>query len=569
MIKHRWIAILLVVFLGALLVGNTRYRSGQPPQTDTIDQPHDTLEVGIPPSGPCAPCHVGHGEIPDSLLTESWVSYSICKSCHYEGGPARNADVHGVNVVQPDTMWCPVCHNPHQHQDVFMSYYIKEDVVTPNSGIHEVVFADSFDFVHVDYTGICQVCHTQTIHHRNDGGAPTQSHYDTLSCLTCHPHVGGFAVACDGCHEYPPSTGTHLAHFNPDRGTSDYGDTRITEDFVQAGDSVYVFGCGNCHPVDVSHHINNVPNSGGGEAEVLFYDSNAPTSSLKELHPDSASYIPGSTVYTDARGYSYTLGECQNIYCHSTGRVASVREYSNMEWGGTFPGNESRCAQCHQTPPDYDNGSGVDNANAHYLYEIWNNRWPGGHVLGIHWEHDATLVANSTATLLDCNICHYATTTFCGDTYLYDPDPQGATCSSSSCHTALTDPPSNSPGLITNTAVHVNGDRDVVFSTEEYRTASTLSIVPTGWIRTPNYDYTLELPNTGYDPVTKTCTNAPCHLDQTSVAWGQVSGSGSGGWMCAGSCHNVDAIMAAGHPDLSNQGEMDEEGCLQCHMLHE
>jgi len=42
------------------------------------------------------------------------------------------------------------------------------------------------------YDGICEVCHTQTSHHRNDGSAPEQSHNDGTRCTACHTHANGF-----------------------------------------------------------------------------------------------------------------------------------------------------------------------------------------------------------------------------------------------------------------------------------------------------------------------------------------------------------------------------------------
>ena len=43
------------------------------------------------------------------------------------------------------------------------------------------------------YDGICEVCHTMTNHHQNDGTAPGgQSHHDGENCTDCHFHIDGF-----------------------------------------------------------------------------------------------------------------------------------------------------------------------------------------------------------------------------------------------------------------------------------------------------------------------------------------------------------------------------------------
>jgi predicted CxxxxCH...CXXCH cytochrome family protein len=44
----------------------------------------------------------------------------------------------------------------------------------------------------------------------------------------------------------------------------------------------------------------------------------------------------------------------------------------------------------------------------------------------------------------------------------------------------------------------------------------------------------MHLGSLAYDPATKTCTNASCHLAQTSVTWG-----GPTGWSACGYCHGM------------------------------
>lgn len=58
------------------------------------------------------------------------------------------------------------------------------------------------------YTGICEVCHERTDHHRFDGTAPVMPHYNAQRCTSCHLHKAGFkpgesegGVDCSGCHQ--------------------------------------------------------------------------------------------------------------------------------------------------------------------------------------------------------------------------------------------------------------------------------------------------------------------------------------------------------------------------------
>jgi hypothetical protein len=64
------------------------------------------------------------------------------------------------------------------------------------------------DSGHSSSTGVCEVCHSQTSHHRYDNTANGANHKGTLNCTSCHLHSTGFkkqgespgGSACDGCH---------------------------------------------------------------------------------------------------------------------------------------------------------------------------------------------------------------------------------------------------------------------------------------------------------------------------------------------------------------------------------
>ncbi len=119
---------------------------------------------------------------------------------------------------------CLVCHSSH---DVTNIYLVNDTIQTPNSGPMEVIFktlgigdpyndpdptvgdptsgvmADATDGVS---TGVCEVCHTTTVHHRNDGSQLPDSHHDGEDCTQCHVHTDGFkggesggGLACS-CH---------------------------------------------------------------------------------------------------------------------------------------------------------------------------------------------------------------------------------------------------------------------------------------------------------------------------------------------------------------------------------
>jgi predicted CXXCH cytochrome family protein len=42
------------------------------------------------------------------------------------------------------------------------------------------------------FDGPCEVCHTQTTHHRNDGSEPSPGHNNGRRCTDCHGHIDNF-----------------------------------------------------------------------------------------------------------------------------------------------------------------------------------------------------------------------------------------------------------------------------------------------------------------------------------------------------------------------------------------
>jgi len=82
------------------------------------------------------------------------------------------------------------------------------------------------------YNGVCEICHTQTLYHRNNGSG--NPHYPAVRCNICHfhmngfadsDHTGGFGSDCDDCHghddgwaggSYFGTTGSHSTHTEND-----------------------------------------------------------------------------------------------------------------------------------------------------------------------------------------------------------------------------------------------------------------------------------------------------------------------------------------------------------------
>ena len=144
-------------------------------------------------------------------------------------------------IANHQTFECLTCHMPHGTTNIYM---VRDTIQTPNSGNLEVVFktlgigdsfndpdpspgdptsgvmADSTDGV---FTGVCEVCHTTTGHHRNDGSQPPPNHNDAVDCTSCHPHEAGFAVSGGGESSGGQACSCHGSIFNPmNSSTSSY-----------------------------------------------------------------------------------------------------------------------------------------------------------------------------------------------------------------------------------------------------------------------------------------------------------------------------------------------------------
>jgi predicted CxxxxCH...CXXCH cytochrome family protein len=446
----------------------------------------------------------------------------------YGFGSAQNVVSHSSNTVGTTYgNWdidCTVCHNPHsQEQDnkyktsygkLIKRFICFDNQATGGSTLETIQFTSnegpgSFADGAPYNENICETCHTLTNHHRNDGLAPgdldeTSSyvgHEDENDCAFCHPHSQGFKPDCGGCHDVPPPTGTHLVHYGGTPEQAGYGNTQITQD-LSAQETVYIMNCGNCHPMDPASHMNSVPNSGGGSAEIELYNPSAPAGSLKAMNPPTAAYTPGGTVFTDASGLDYTQGTCSNVYCHSYTEfstsgpvpfptvppyypplvydppwetlIVKTTQYQSPTWGADTLG----CDGCHGNPittayPTVSAGAGDSHSWIDDFGDVDLHTWNMGYAP------------------LQCNTCHNDTVVL---ETTYTRDGPGLT--------VFDDVP------IDNTATHINGEVNIAFTPFPI-------LYPTS-----GGDVYHDLSTATFDPLTSTCFNVACHDKQTEVKWG-------------------------------------------------
>lgn len=367
-----------------------------------------------------------------------------------------------------------------------------------------------------------------------------QTKAEDCDCGSCHgadQHSGDSNwQGCSGCHDSPPQTGTHLVHYNSDpiKGLV-YGDIALSS----VADA-YKFGCGNCHPLDNTFHMDNI-------LQVELYNTESPEGSIKSLNPAGAEYTAGPQVTTYAHkiaggpDFSYSNGTCSNVYCHSyndwttplpqyttllecTGNgftwtdgacygvptpwtpaeadwpvpsnTVTTRHYRTQTWGG----GPLTCSGCHANSPytaypTNDGGAGDSHS--------WIDQ------NGLNNLHMNNMTLDRFHEPINCRICHNDT--------IADPSPVSTDWISTffdyegtiyASYTGWYDYPFPTFGdvAIDDFSKHVNGTVNVAFdeinSVEYSPTAIHIQTVA------------------AYEPSTKTCSNVSCHKKEAEVTWG-------------------------------------------------
>jgi hypothetical protein len=267
----------------------------------------------------CQRCHADSSDPSDPLNGTIKDQYPLDPPYGYGTAPVVN--MHSSSVVGTKygnwtmgTQGCVVCHNPHsQEQDsnygTSYGQYIKNYICfdNPVSGldIGELVeftidsgpgsFADgppnqlpnppepglNYPGYPLEIKNVCEICHSLTNHHRNDGQAPGDldgnsnyvGHYDGARCVDCHPHIDGFAPTggtaqnphntdffnsnCQLCHieiggvldfsAEIPDLNCQRCHGERDAHTSDPGRNEFA-----SGNHTYDIMCVDCHDPMVS-----------------------------------------------------------------------------------------------------------------------------------------------------------------------------------------------------------------------------------------------------------------------------------------------------------------------------
>jgi predicted CxxxxCH...CXXCH cytochrome family protein len=231
------------------------------------------------------------------------------------------------------------------------------------------------------YDGICEVCHTQTMFHRNNA---TGDHVHQLSngCTGCHTHADGFAPSCSSCHGYPPVDASTLVDNvlrPPGTGSATAGQHDLHVNTLS-------LDCDICHNGSVgtgAEHDNGLTITLGfslfGGSGSGGYDGGNYDGQLAAAVPNGYNTSEASTTVTFPATGSKT---CDSIYCHSniqnqSDGGATAITYAQPVWDGSV-----QCGECHKADGTSGLGTLMDS--------------------GTHTRH----VGGGGNYSFDCNRCH-------------------------------------------------------------------------------------------------------------------------------------------------------------------
>jgi len=282
---------------------------------------------------------------------------------------------------------------------------------------------NSFSDGDTTYDGICEVCHTQTTHFRNDGSVEDQLHENVgfparTKCTRCHSHKNGFmhgsgSIGCSECHgheegsnydldmQFPNdeldgqsmgagSTWSHSTHTeNDNTGHSDQMGPMKDD-----GGVLKPIYCDTCHDITSMPLFKNQDGSGGH--------------SLAETDICDNCHSPGGT-YNGVNSVDNSVGAKDNWH---TGVYNEDRTLQTRK--------EKWCAGCHDEQPSNSqvDGSGVAAPNVigdedgGYTYGTGWGFYKTGHGLaaGEAYPSKGGLIEppliNGAARPVECDSCH-------------------------------------------------------------------------------------------------------------------------------------------------------------------
>jgi len=400
----------------------------------------DVSTPGMPPikagKVECTTCHGVHGAdsgganggAGDGMLLRGPNDGTFCQVCHSEhsnhtpGGP-----------WQPT---CTDCHDLHDPDNTNLSL-IAAVLRNQTLGVDKpVVFtartgANSFDDGDpAANDGICQVCHTATNYHKQDGSGV--SHNDGTDCTSCHPHSAGFMPTggdCTSCHSAPQDNGDGVP---PGGRRAVVGEFSLASHHVQ-GAPLENDDCLACH--DMGQHqrgqvrLKNVDDPANPAAVVVLDgDPSVDATEAAKLEPfclachdsdaaggqapfsdglmppvvDATLWNDGSHNQGGAAGSMTCFGDGETFGCHSTGHgsakqnlLAPADASQAPVAGDPLREEEGMCYTCHDAngPASTDLESQFASAYRHNVSSLDQQDGSRVECTQCHEPHTATATA--------------------------------------------------------------------------------------------------------------------------------------------------------------------------------
>jgi predicted CxxxxCH...CXXCH cytochrome family protein len=474
--------------------------------------------------------NLGSNAAGDGFLLRRTRGSQLCIDCHNLATHSSQSTGDGYGNW---AIGCTVCHTPHRTTNISL---IRQQIETPKSGVRSVRFesttgavadssaAGAASYVNEDNAtqadGPCQVCHTRTkssggaARWRNDpAGGNADTHHtssSTSGCTGCHTHAAGFSGAggaCNSCHFAPPAVGKHGSHDEVGSLPDDYANLIPTTTSGQYG-----FACAKCHSSNPNDHF---PAESAPYTVDISFDATAdPKNPSGAYAPDGPSQATDPGVNGD--GWYWSDGSCSNLYCHSNaGPIGSGAQNSNatVTWDQAAALD---CASCHDTQGRTDSTQTADLSTAH-----------GKHIQSTSGE--------TGSYAFTCDECHAAT---------IRDNPN--------------DPWNLAAADLTDKREHVDGAKDVLFST----TATPGGIDQSGGSYSEGPGYS--------------CSGTYCHSPGNKTSGFDVPEDTALSWETGSStcrsCHAGDATSTPTMTAGKHENHVDQAGvigtnyeCMTCH----
>lgn len=295
---------------------------------------------------------------------------AVCNNCHWPGQSAQNrvrfTHVTSVSeaVNNSPSMACSRCHDVHGSSNFGM---IRDQIAFKANSSAFIYYSSSFftnysapdstvvksrtpkpgpyKFIQTEapYMGVCQVCHTKTMHFRRgrdeavDGPSSGTFNTNTVppssitshrnmskdtNCLSCHQHnppagpdVKNYAFypfgKCDACHGYPPIPKSYA------KGQGNYSSGKF-EDYTGAGGSHVFQGhvpktadpsqswdlCSSCHQEEDHLSVSQ------------YYQVKVKINPNLRFNTTNVPAIAAQYTSNRLDGTNHQTGTCYNVSCH-------------------------------------------------------------------------------------------------------------------------------------------------------------------------------------------------------------------------------------------------------------